>query len=129
MSDTDYNTDDSGENTEEEYDDEEEEYEEEKFYVETIQVKPDLCMTSDVISEFEQVGVTAIRINQIMKYNNSLVANDGETNEVKIVEKELKQGKTPISIHRSVKKIENNKLVEYIEIVNLDGNNIIFTKK
>lgn len=116
------------EEVEEEYLSDYDEFEEEKFYVEIIQVKPENRMTTDIVSEFEQVGVDAIRINQIMKYNNALIPNDKNLDEVGIAKKEREMGKSPISISRSNKKIEKGKLIEYVEIINLD-HTVIFSKK
>jgi DNA-directed RNA polymerase subunit K/omega len=89
------------------------------YHTEITVIKPDNCITSYRISDYERVAIIGMRAEQIAKFNNCLVDIGDLTDPTKMAELELKMRKFPINIHRKITKIDRiGRLIEFVEIIN-----------
>jgi DNA-directed RNA polymerase subunit K/omega len=92
--------------------------------IRVIVIKPENRILSDAITIFEYAAVKGIRAQQIENGDEYYVKLEGETNAIDIAEKEIRQGRCPLTIERVVKKISGEMLVEHWPVNELSNYNI-----
>lgn len=76
---------------------------------EVVVVRPENCMTTDILSEFEQTEIVSIRASQIAKYKNCFVDVSDLDDPVKMAKRELMMRKCPLQLKRPVGEIRDKK--------------------
>jgi len=83
-------------------------------------------MSKNVITILERTQLIVMRAEQIRATGLCLVDTDGLTDVIQMAEKELKEKKLPIKIHRHIPVIQNGKIVENIEEIDPNDPDILF---
>ncbi len=81
-----------------------------------IVIKPEDRQTSHIMSQYEFSNIIEIRTAQISEYANCLVDTKGLPTAELQARKELLMRKTPLVIRREFERLEDGKMVKYVEL-------------
>ncbi len=82
------------------------------FIQETIVIKPENRMTTNIMSKFEMTNYIVIRATQISQHANCMVDITGLTDALSMAKRELMMRKCPLTLRRLVGKVKNKKTGE-----------------